>query len=146
VRGLATALATQRRAEGALADALRRVGDAHADEPDVRSAARLLADLSDGHDTALAAMCARYPLADDGDPGTLPAVPGRSSLVRDLQDLHGLACWVDLGWDVLGRAAAALRDRDLVGLTTTGSRDALRQVRWLRSRTELAAAQALVLG
>lgn len=146
MRGLATALATQQRAEAALADALRRVGEAHAAEPDVRSAARLLAQLCDDHDEALTAMCARYPLADKGDPGALPAVPGRSSLVRDLQDLHGLASWVDLGWDVIGRAAAALRDRDLVDLTTTGSRDTTRQVRWLRSRTELAAAQALVLG
>ncbi|WP_018333625.1 hypothetical protein [Actinomycetospora chiangmaiensis] len=45
-----------------------------------------------------------------------------------------------------GRAAAALRDRDLVDLAATGSRDAARMVRWLRSRTELAAAQALVVG
>jgi hypothetical protein len=49
-----------------------------------------------------------------------------------------------VGWTILGQAAQALRDEELVATVTSGHGETLMQAKWLLMRLKEAAPQALV--
>ena len=71
---------------------------------------------------------------------------GGLGLLRDLQDLYLMAAECDIAWTLVGQAAKALRDDDLldVGARRCESETAM-QLQWLRTRMKQAAPQALVV-
>jgi len=65
-------------------------------------------------------------------------------LLADLRRLYQMASGVSLDWEVLGQAAQAARDRELLALTTRCHPQTLRQARWANAQLKEAAAQVLV--
>ncbi|MFL6143707.1 MAG: hypothetical protein ACJ72N_17830 [Labedaea sp.] len=133
-----------------LADAFRQVGSGHADEPDVENTCQLLAGRTDAQIDTLAPIIDRYGEHREEEPERLHATGlsgtrgGPVGLLRDLQDLYLLAALVDLTWTVVHQAAQALRDHELLNLTTNRQSDTDRQLGWLRTRIKQAAPQALI--
>ena len=68
--------------------------------------------------------------------------PG-AALLHDLRDAYVLACRVATDWDVLGQAAQARHDDDLVALVGLCAPRNKRQVTWLRAQRKQVAAQIL---
>ncbi|MDT0343580.1 hypothetical protein [Streptomyces litchfieldiae] len=143
-------LGLQHDASRTLADSFRRVGDGHAAEPDVNVLCHLLAGMSDRHVERLGPLIGRYGELQDPEPERLRAQglaetrSGPVGLLRDLQDLHTLAGFVDMTWTVLGQAAQGLRDRELLGTVTACQKDTSRQMLWLTTHIKQAAPQALI--
>lgn len=137
-------------AEQTLADAFRTVGDGHAAEPDVHFLCHTLADQCQAHVAALAPVVERYGEQRDDEPERLEAQgltgtrSGPVGLLRDLQDVHMLAGFVDITWALLGQAASALRDQELLGVISGCEGETTTQLAWLRTRMKQAAPQALV--
>jgi hypothetical protein len=138
-------------AERELAASFRTVAGAHGDEPDVRATCTLLAEQCDAHVDALAPVVDRYGSQPDDEPERLHAAAlpeprsGPLALLRDLQDVHLLASFVDMTWTVVGQAAAALRDEDLQQIIAAREAETQVQVAWLTTRMKQAAPQALVV-
>jgi len=147
---LATYLGLLHHSLTTLADALRQVGQGHGDEPDVWHTCRALAGRAEHHAEALAPVVRRYGEHREVEPERLHAAGlestrrGAVGLLRDLQDLYTLACLTDITWTVVGQAARALRDRELLDIVTAGEQDTARQLTWLRTRIKQAAPQALI--
>ncbi len=139
------------RAEGELASSFRTVADAHGDEPDVRATCTMLAEECDAHVDALGPIVDRYGSQPDDEPERLHAVAlpeprsGPLALLRDLQDVHLLASFVDMTWTLVGQAAAALRDEDLQQVIAAREAETQVQVAWLTTRMKQAAPQALIV-
>ena len=133
-----------------LADAFREVGDGHGEEPDVRHTCQVLAAQVDGQAQALAPVVERYGEHREEEPERLHAAglestrSGAVGLLRDLQDLYTLASLADITWTVVGQAAQALRDRELIDIVGSREQDTARQLAWLRTRIKQAAPQALI--
>lgn len=138
-------------AEAVLADSLRVVAEGHADEPDVLSACRALAEQCDEHVAALAPVVQRYGEQPDDEPERLHAVAleqprsGPLGLLRDLQDLHLLATLVADTHVLLLQAAAGLRDAELKQVVTDCQAQTQVQLAWLTTRMKAAAPQALIV-
>lgn len=66
------------------------------------------------------------------------------TLIDDLRDLYGAAARVQLDYEVLGQAAQALQDTELVALTERCRAQTQRQVEWAEGALKELAAQALV--
>ncbi|MGN6743192.1 MAG: hypothetical protein ACTHJL_07825 [Amnibacterium sp.] len=138
-------------AERELASSFRTVADGHGDEPDVRSICSVLARQCDEHVAALQPLVDRYGTQPDDEPERLHAVAlpeprtGPVGLLRDLQDVHLLASFVDMTWTLVGQAAAALRDEDLQQRIARHEAETQVQVAWLTTRMKQAAPQALVV-
>jgi hypothetical protein len=138
-------------AEGRLAESFRTVAAAHGDEPDVRAACVLLAEQCDAHVAALGPAVDRYGSEHDDEPERLHAVAveesrsGPLALLRDLQDVHLLATFVDTTWTLVKQAAAALRDEDLQQTIADCEEETAVQVAWLTTRMTQAAPQVLVI-
>lgn len=138
-------------AERELASSFRTVADGHGDEPDVRAACTLLAEQCDAHVEALGPIVERYGSQPDDEPERLHAVAlpeprsGPLALLRDLQDVHLLASFVDMTWTLVGQAAAALRDEDLQAVIAQREAETQVQVGWLTTRMKQAAPQALIV-
>jgi hypothetical protein len=147
---LATYVGLQHAAERSLAEGFRRVGTAHAAEPDVFHLCHLLAQRSDAHVEALGPVVERYHEHREPEPERLLAAglgearSGPVGLLRDLQDLHALASFVDMTWTVIQQAGQGLRDRELLDVVSTCAADTSRQLLWLRTRIKQAAPQALI--
>lgn len=138
-------------AETTLAASFRQVADGHGQEPDVWFLCRTLADQCDRHSSALRPVIDRYGENDpDDEPERLHADglsetrTGGVGLLRDLQDLYLLACFVDITWTMVKQAAQGLRDEELVGIVGRCDGETATQVQWLRTRMKQAAPQALV--
>jgi len=88
--------------------------------------------------------------ADDDEPENLHANSldeprtGPLGLLRDLQDVHLLATFVETTWSMIGQAAEALHDADLLEIVATCMAQTHTQVSWLETRMKQAAPQALV--
>jgi hypothetical protein len=65
-------------------------------------------------------------------------------LLADLRKLYRVASGASLDWEVLGQAAQAIEDQDLLDLVKECHPDTLRQARWANAHLKEAAAQALV--
>jgi hypothetical protein len=138
-------------AEQELSHSFRTVAEGHGDEPDVHSACMLLAQQCDEHVEAMRPFIDRYGSQDDDEPERLHAVAlpgprtGPLALLRDLQDVHLLATFVDTTRTLVGQAAAALRDEDLQRVIAAQEAQTQVQVAWLTTRMKQAAPQALIV-
>ncbi len=152
---LATYLALVHHAEQTLADALRTVGAGHAQHPDVLFTCQALAAMSDEHVQRLTPVADRYgeQARDEGiaEPDRLHAAglaqirSGPVGLLRDLQDLHVLATFVQTTWTVISQAAQGLRDNELSLQAVHANSETSRQLSWLNTRMKAAAPQALIV-
>ncbi|HEY3004807.1 MAG TPA: hypothetical protein VGJ44_20840 [Kribbellaceae bacterium] len=146
---LATYVGLLHSSERALADAFRAVGEDHG--PDVRHLCRLLAGQADAHVERLAPVVERYGEQRETEPERLRAAEfggtrtGGAGLLRDLQDLYVLASFVDVTWTVVGQAAQALRDAELLDVVSGCEQETKRQLGWLTTRIKQTAPQALVV-
>jgi hypothetical protein len=148
---LAHYLGLLHRAEENLAAALREVGAAHTDEPDVLLDCERLAAQSDGHAELLAPFAARYGEEADDEPDRLHAEifrgtrTGGLGLLRDLHDLYLMAAECDISWTLVGQAAKGARDDELTDVVSRCEAETATQMRWVRTRMKSAAPQALVV-
>ena len=133
------------RSEEDLAEALERVADHHAKEPDVPMTCRLLASWSRRHVEELRPLADRYPETKSDEPDRLRQAlfhgprHGGIGLLRDLHDLWLLAGEVHVCWEVLAVAAKMLDDRDLLDACKRLGHETDRQVAWLRTHIDRAA-------
>ena len=136
-------------AERSLAQSWRQVADGHAAEADVHHLGHKLAEQCDEHIDRLAPLVERYGETPDPEPERLQVQTlgelrrGPVGLLRDLQDLHLLATFVAVTWDLVGQAGQATRDTDLLAAVEACSQQTDTQIAFLRTRLEQAAPQAL---
>jgi hypothetical protein len=149
---LATYLGLLHKAEQTLADAFRQVSDGHAAEPDIHFLCETLAKQCDSHVEALRPIVDRYgEQARDNEPKRLHAESlgktrsGPVGLLRDLQDVHMLATFVESTWTLISQAGAALHDEELLDVVSTCNGETHTQIQWLETRMKQAAPQALVV-
>jgi hypothetical protein len=147
-----------------LAAQYRAVGERHAADPDVFHMCETLAKQCEAQAAALRSAAARYDAQVDDDSGgglfadlaalvrrTSSAAMGRTAkagplLLRDLRKLFVLACDCELAWTIVSQGAKAARDKELVELCRTCCEEVNGQVRWIKTRTKVAAPQVLVTG
>ncbi|MFB4315305.1 hypothetical protein [Actinomadura sp. 21ATH] len=150
--------------EAHLAAELRRLAERHAAEHDVYHLGLTLAEQCGEHVERLAPFAGRYGAAERdtadtaGPPGLLDAfrratarLAGRSEdegvlLLRDLRDLYLAAQEAEIAWVILGQAAQAARDRELLDTTDACHERAETRAKWLRTRIKVTAPQALATG
>lgn len=150
---LAIYLGLLHQAEQTLGDAFRRVSEGHGEEPDIHFLCQTLAQQCDSHVEALQPIVDRYgEQAPDNEPARLHADSldetrsGPIGLLRDLQDVHMLATFVETTWTLVGQAGAALRDAELLDAMSSCKQQTHTQIQWLDTRMKQAAPQALVVG
>jgi len=137
-------------AERTLTDAHQAVAAGHANVADVAFTCARFAREGEDRRAAAEAVAARYPVngssADRLGPPPFTGVRlGASGLVRDLVELHQLAAFVEIAWELVGQAACGMRDRELIDLGA-GAMEALRaQVAWTRTKIRAESAQALLV-
>ena len=156
---LGLAIADLAEAERDLADELERAGERHSAEHDVHHLSGTLASISRTHVERLAPFAERYgagaPDADGGGSGPLGVLREKASeltgrrpeagllLLHDLRELYLLTARVSIGWTILGQAAQAARDEELLTLASECHPDSLRQLKWVTTRIKEAAPQVL---
>jgi hypothetical protein len=149
------------RAEEELADALLEVGERHRTDHDVHHLTRQLSRSEQGHVAALEPFAERYEVdVDAGDlgresGGPLAAVREKGAelvgrrpasgllLLSDMRRLHLLAAEASLDWTVLGQAAQAAKDAELVDCVSLCHPETLRVMRWTLTKLKQAAPQVL---
>jgi hypothetical protein len=149
---LAHYLGMLHRAESALSTSFHEVADAHGFEPDVASQCRRLAGQADERVGRLGPIVERYGEdAGEDEPERLHnelfggARTGPLALLRDLHDLYLMATECDVVWKLVGQAAQALRDRELIDLVSASEPEVAVAMKWLTTRMKAAAPQALVV-
>jgi hypothetical protein len=158
---LGIAISELAEAEARLAAELERAGERHKADHDVHHLSSTLANISRAHLEKLEPFGERYDAkveppgdgsADGGVLGTLrekaSELSGRREeasllLLRDLRRLFLMASETSLGWTVLGQAAQAARDEELLACVSDCHPDTLRQLKWVTTRLKQAAPQAL---
>ena len=139
------------RAERELAASFRTVADGHGDEPDVHSICTVLAKQCDAHVEAVQPLVDRYGSESDDEPERLHAAAlpeprtGPLALLRDLQDVHLIATFVETTWTLIGQAAASLRDEELQQVVSDCEAQTDVQIAWLTTRMKQSAPQVLVV-
>lgn len=134
----------------ALADSYATVAPAHGDDSEVLYTCRRFAEVCVSCAQALDPVRARYEGSSGPEPARLRPVgmgshrEGAVGLLRDLQELDQLANLVQTTLTLVGQAAHAVRDRELIELTAAGERDIAAQLAWLRARMRSLAPQALI--
>lgn len=149
-------------AEAELATKLRTIGERHAAEHDMYHMTHTLANQSDDHLRELAPIAARYGVPVSRNVPDAPSLletvrregfelMGRSEasgrlLLSDLRKLYLAAQEAELAWVILGQAAQAVRDPDLLEVTGNCQEHAEARGRWLRTRIKESAPQVLATG
>ncbi len=147
---LAHYLGLLHRAEANLADAFGQVAEGHREEVDVHALAMRFAAECEAHADALRPFAERYGEEAEDEPDRLYSElfsgtrSGGLGLLRDLHDLFLMASEAEIAWTLVGQAAQAARDRDLLRVVERCEAQTGRQLKWLRSRMKEAAPQALV--
>lgn len=147
---LAAYLELLRTSQLVLAESYRAVAQGHEDDAEVYYTCRRFADACADRARALDPIVARHEQPQEPEPARLHphAVDahraGLIGLLRDLQDLDQLANLVQTTSTVVGQAAHAVRDRELIALAGGGERDITAQIAWLRARIRSLAPQALI--
>ena len=128
------------------------------DDADIYYTACDLARCSDEHAAVLADHGRRYDVPLSGDPGSAVLTEGLTegldeligprtdrhlTLLADLRRLHLAAADASLGWELLGQGAQALKDDELLELTSRCHPQTLRQMRWANAVLKERAPQAL---
>jgi len=160
---IAVAIDDVARAEQALAEALLEIGERHRADHDVYHLTRRLARWSQGHQAALAPFAERYGTDVDTDDvgresgGPLQVLREKSAellgrrpaagllLLRDIRKLHLLAAEASIDWTILGQAAQAAKDPDLLECVTLSHPETLRTLRWTVTKLKEAAPQVLTV-
>jgi hypothetical protein len=148
---LATYVGLVDEGEKTLADSFRQVARGHAQEADVVHLCERFAVQCDSHREQLGPVVDRYGEDRDREPERLHAEgldstrTGGVGLLRDLHDLYLLVSYLDIAWTVVGQAAKAVRDEELIGVVTWCEKETSGQLSWLRTRMKEAAPQALVV-
>jgi hypothetical protein len=138
-------------AELELGEAFREVGRGHRDEPDVHAICHKLAVQCDTHAGKLGPFADRYGEDAPDEPERLHSELFRGTrggglgLLRDLHDLHLMACECEIAWTLVGQAAQGARDTKLLELVQGCERETSIQLKWLSTRMKQAAPQALVV-
>lgn len=150
-------------AEGRLAESLLEVGERHRADHDVYHLTRRLAHWAQGHVAALEPFGKRYGIDVDAEDageqsgGPLAAARERGAellgrrpeggllLVRDIRNLHVLATEVSVDWTILGQAAQAAKDEELLECVSLCHPETLRIVRWTLTKLKESAPQALTV-
>jgi hypothetical protein len=145
-----------------LAGEYRKVGERHATEHDVFHTCHTLAKQCEGQAEALAPHAERHaadvPDGEDGGPResllagmrrAAAALVGRSSatgmlLLRDLRQLHLAIEEAAMLWLIVGQAAQAARDRELLVLVEQSREEITNQLLWVSTRIKETAPQVLV--
>src|SRR4051794_20294445 len=149
---LANYLTMQHRAEAGLADAFRRVAEAHTNAPDVYSLCHTFANQTARHVELLGTIEGRYARSAPPAPEQLHDPPfagpraGLIGLLRDLHELYQAASGCSIAWRLLGQAAQGARDAELIRVVDECDEQTTLQVRWLRTRLSQLAPQALLVG
>lgn len=150
-------------AESDLAKELRTIGERHAVEHDLYHLGHTLARQCAEHLERLAPFAERYgaPPGDDGvaeSPGLLETLRHKSAellgrsemsgllLLRDLRNLYLSAQEAEIAWVILAQAAQAVRDRELLQVTSLCHEEAEARGKWLRTRIKDSAPQVLATG
>jgi hypothetical protein len=137
-------------AEIELGEAFREVGRGHRGEPDVHSICHKLAAQCDTHAEKLGRFAERYGEDAPDEPERLHSElvrgtrGGRPGLLRDMHDLHLMACECEIAWTLVGQAAHGARDTKLLEVVQAGEGETSTQLKWLATRMKQAAQQALV--
>ncbi|MBJ6128281.1 molybdopterin oxidoreductase family protein [Microvirga splendida] len=137
--------------EQALADALKKVAEAHSREPDIRNECHLLAHWSRKELDELRTLIERYGEARKAEAKRLGKAlePQQKAtgfgLVRDLHDCWLLANESHVSLVILAQAARGLRDEQMKGLIERMDEQNHRQRTWLMTRMKRAAPQALTV-
>lgn len=157
---IAMALQDLHDAEQDLVLALERMAERHHADHEIVHVTRDLVRWSADHIARIAPVAKRYGADLPAEPKhtrDLAAAARRKTsellgrrheaaltLLDDLRDLYGEAARVQLDWEVLGQAARAVQDTELVELTEQCRAQTLRQVTWAEGSLKEHAAQALV--
>ncbi|MFH8803320.1 hypothetical protein ACH4F6_27585 [Streptomyces sp. NPDC017936] len=158
--GLTTTLRVLHDGERALERDLLAAAERHRAEHEVHHVATDLARWSREHTARLAEAGRGHGLdlsgpPDDPAPGALAALREKTAealgrrpepgllLLHDLRDLHLAAARNSLHWEMLGQAAQAMRDRDLLDLVSSCHPQTLRQMRWTNTLIKVQAPQVL---
>ncbi|MFI8004726.1 hypothetical protein [Streptomyces sp. NPDC086010] len=148
---LITYLGFLKTAEETLGHSYALVSKGHAADADVHWATARFCGQCEAHATALQGVRARYEEPSEPAPERLHAQglttvrTGPVGLLRDLQDLHQLATLVDITWQLIGQAAHAVRDRDLIQVVSDCGPVISTQLGWLGMQMKTAAPQTLVV-
>ncbi len=153
------ALRELHRSENSLAADLVKVADRHKVDHEIYYVAHDLARWSKQHVHELAEIGQRYGVnlknESKGDSGLLATVRNKFSelvgrhpesgllLLADLHHLYCTAAGVSLDWELLGQAAQAAKDDELLALTTRCHPQSLRQMRWANAMLKTLSPQIL---
>lgn len=146
------------RSERKLAKDLRAIAARHDASSDIHHLALDLAGWSDDHLRTLSEHGKRHGVKLSSQPRTTTltaSVQARLSdmlrqrpepallLLTDLRRVHRLAAGVSLDWELLGQAAQAAKDEDLLDLTSECHPQTLRQMRWANAMLKELSPQTL---
>jgi len=135
-----------------LAKAFTTVSGHHREEPDIEEICTLLASWSRKKAESACGFITRYGSKSDSEADRLYSDlfqgprRGGLALLRDLHDLWLLATEAQICWTLLGQAAQALRDDELIHACRDNKTTTARQVAWLETRSKQAAPQTLIAG
>jgi hypothetical protein len=146
-------------AEAELSEGLLELGERHKADHDVYQLTRQLGRWTPGHLAALEPFADRYEgeveRVDSDSGGPLTAIREKGAelvgrrpepallLLRDLRELHLRATRASVGWTVLGQAAQAARDPELLECVSQCHPQTLRTLRWTLTKLKEASPQAL---
>ncbi|MEV5933471.1 hypothetical protein AB0L56_12160 [Streptomyces sp. NPDC052079] len=159
--GIDSTLRTLHNDERDLEQDLLAAAERHRAEHEFHHVATDVARWSREHATRLAALGRDHGLdlpgpRDHPSPGALAALREKASealggrpdtglsLLHDLRDLHLAAARNSVHWEMLGQAAQATRDRDLLDLVSACHPQTLRQMRWTNTMIKVLSPQLLV--
>lgn len=138
------------KAEETLSNGFRIVSDGHDRDGDVHYACAGFAGGCAANAALLAPFLSREATGPAPErlhpPGLSATRSGPMGLLRDLQDLHQMASFVELTWVLVGQAAAGARDRELQAVVAAALPVTQAQVAWLVMRMKSEAPQALLIG
>ncbi len=143
-------LGLQQHAESTLAESFRILADAHKAEADIHDLCGRHAQVCDSHVKRLAPLIEIYGERSEQEPermrdkGLGKARSGPVGLLRDLQDVYLLATFTDITWAMVRQAGLALPDKNILATVSACEPETSAQLRWLRTRMQLAAPQALL--
>jgi hypothetical protein len=158
--GVTATLRALHQGERSLERDLLAAAERHRTDHEVHHVATDLARWSHEHTARLAETGRRYGLDLSGppetpSPGALAALREKAAealgrrpatgllLLHDLRDLHLSAARNSLHWEMLGQAAQALRDEELLDLVSSCHPQTLRQMRWTNTLIKVQAPQLL---
>ena len=152
---IALSIRLLRRDEDRLASEMLAVGERHRTDQEVYHLTRTLAALSQDHVRALAEFAGGTPDDEEDDGGWRSELREKAAelvgrrpepgllLLRDVRKLHLMAAQTSIDWVILGQAAQAARDLDLLAVVTRCHPETLRQLRWTVTKLKEAAPQVL---